>query len=346
MKLSRRKFIYTNTLLFGGMILADRIPANASIPAMPKKGKPGDFILAFCGDPQQFKFYQSILEGTFQGKFVHIKARRIRSVNPNAVWLGKNLKHKDEYAVKCLSKGIHILVEPPLASDLELFDILQLQANLKNTRIGIAHFHHYSPSVGKAAGMVRSGAIGQLKNVQVQLNDASLDPLMQGYTNSYVANGFYLISLVCEILGSVPVTLSASPNISADVNIAAERIALMMTLDGVPVSYTNIRNQFDKTPGWSVTFYGESGQFRLCPNNQLDILDNNAWKVSVPQRNSGKPVEVKLLVEDFIQSCITGKEPEPNSAEAFMEIILNGQAVVSARTEKVMHLFNENDEKR
>jgi hypothetical protein len=178
----------------------------------------------------------------------------------------------------------------------------------------------------------------------VQLNDPVIDPLMQEYPQSYIANGMHLANMVIEVLGRIPLSISASPDVSALANKAAESLALMMTLDGIPVSYTNIRNHFDRSAGWSVRFFGESGQIRLCPNNQLDILEKNTWKTLLPARNSGKPVEIELLVGDFIQSCLSGKEPEPNSSNALIHLVLDQKAAASSRTGQVIHLFNEHDD--
>jgi predicted dehydrogenase len=73
----------------------------------------------------------------------------------------------DSVGVECAERGLHILMEKPIASTLEAADRLIAGARANNVRLCIAHHRRFNSRINKAREMVRGGELGDLIGVSV-----------------------------------------------------------------------------------------------------------------------------------------------------------------------------------
>jgi predicted dehydrogenase len=73
----------------------------------------------------------------------------------------------DSVGVECARRGLHILMEKPIASSLEAADRLIAGARANSVRLYIAHHRRFNPRINKAREMVRGGELGDLVGVSV-----------------------------------------------------------------------------------------------------------------------------------------------------------------------------------
>jgi len=67
-----------------------------------------------------------------------------------------------ELAAECASRGLHVMLEKPMASDLALADRMLAAANRAGVKLMVNWPHNWNPKIRKAYQLVREGAVGEV----------------------------------------------------------------------------------------------------------------------------------------------------------------------------------------
>ncbi len=78
----------------------------------------------------------------------------------------------EEVACECLAAGKHVLLEKPMATDLDACDRILAAARSAGTVFMVAENAQYWPEVVRAKQLLESGAIGELVTVRASVNSA------------------------------------------------------------------------------------------------------------------------------------------------------------------------------
>ena len=79
-----------------------------------------------------------------------------------------NLPHKlhCEATVLCAEKGIHVLVEKPMAASVKDCEIMLEAARNNSVKLMVGHIQHYQPQNIKAKEIILSGELGKLVSIE------------------------------------------------------------------------------------------------------------------------------------------------------------------------------------
>ncbi|TVY07236.1 Gfo/Idh/MocA family protein [Paenibacillus cremeus] len=120
----------------------------------------------------------------------------IRSVRPDAVAI--NLPHflHKEAAIFCAEQGCHMMLEKPMALNVEECNEIMGAADRYGVRLMIGHTQRYLPENRKARDIIQSGELGKL----VMVNDVRLvsyftDTRPQWFFHQHLAGGGIVMNL-------------------------------------------------------------------------------------------------------------------------------------------------------
>ena len=70
-------------------------------------------------------------------------------------------------AMECVDRGVPVLVEKPLAAESDDAAVLVQTAQAKGVPVLVGHHRRHNPIIQKAAALIKEGAIGEVRSVQV-----------------------------------------------------------------------------------------------------------------------------------------------------------------------------------
>lgn len=93
--------------------------------------------------------------------------RMLDREKPDGVIVSVPNEAHDEVGVQCAERGLHIMMEKPIASTLEAADRLIAGARAHKVKLLIAHHRRFNPKINATRDLVRGGALGDLVGVSV-----------------------------------------------------------------------------------------------------------------------------------------------------------------------------------
>jgi len=107
-------------------------------------------------------------------------ATMLGEIDPAAVIIASPTEHHLAPAVAALNHGCHVLVEKPIAAEIDDAKKLIALSEAKGLAVLVGHHRRYYPNVEKARALVQGGALGQLVAVSgqwcVRKHDSYYDP--------------------------------------------------------------------------------------------------------------------------------------------------------------------------
>lgn len=80
----------------------------------------------------------------------------------DAVYAFADNRTSSELAIEALNRGLHAMLEKPMASDLELADRMYAAANLNKKKLMINWPHNWSPRIRTVHKLVKEGIVGEV----------------------------------------------------------------------------------------------------------------------------------------------------------------------------------------
>jgi len=340
--LSRRNFILTGSKTLAGLSLLGMMLINgcARNYRQTKNENIKPLKIGFIGEESDFKFYAQAFKKISSASFEIVSREAALQGQTDAVIIAAPLKERADLVKHILKAGSHVLVESPMAMSYEELDAILLQINQQNKRLAVAHFHRFLKSAIQARALIDE--IGKINviSIQVDSNTSQVDsntsaPLLSRYREGFIGKGTPLLDLVCWLCAKSPLSLYAHKNLFAFSDKPEKKLHLFIELGKIPLLYTTVPTTSpDISDGWTITIYGQKKHLKLNANGGLQDFDaeEGQWETVLAESPSDYQEAVVLLLEDFIESCQTGKEPEVNALDGMAGMALTLSAVESART--------------
>lgn len=115
-------------------------------------------------------------------------------------------------ALECLRRGVHVLCEKPLSESAAQVRELIAESRRTGARIAVNNTRRLRPTSRKIAELLRSGAIGELRSIDLQEGDRFDWPIASGFAFGRSARGrgvlldvgAHVLDLICWWLGGRP----------------------------------------------------------------------------------------------------------------------------------------------
>ena len=319
MNLSRRQFIITTGTLAAGSGLLTLGSCN-----IRKKPAIRQMNFDYTGPHEYFKDFRDlcrdirsvqVLENTFE--------QAVSSSSP-LVCLTEPLNNKAVKLLMLLEQGKDILVLPPLATDYDEFNAIQLQCNTLDNRLALINPFRYFPSFLEFKRLVSGGTAGNISKIEISIDpDYTIPhlPPVEGITGS----ALLLITTINEMIASFPVSVGAELTGQAGTDEGRLLKALAFDYEALILNCHFIPG----TGGWKITAGGEKKILELNDTGEL-LSESN--EVLVRGNRQVMTESLGKSIEDFVTAARNRNEPESNSAEGLTQIIIN-RAVEKATTE-------------
>jgi len=91
--------------------------------------------------------------------------KMLENENIDAVSVAVPTKFHSEVALHCIKRGVHVLIEKPLADSIENAQAIIDAASEKNVILMAGHIERFNPAVQKLKAMIDSGELGAITSV-------------------------------------------------------------------------------------------------------------------------------------------------------------------------------------
>jgi UDP-N-acetylglucosamine 3-dehydrogenase len=104
----------------------------------------------------------------FKCRFYRDFKDMIKSEDIDAVSIAVPTSMHKEIALYCIQRGIHILLEKPIAATLDEAMAIHKAADAKGVILQVGHIEHFNPAVLKLIEILNQGILGQLLTIVVR----------------------------------------------------------------------------------------------------------------------------------------------------------------------------------
>lgn len=258
-----------------------------------------------------------------------------------------------EIALECISRGINVIIEKPMAMSMEDADKIIAMAEEKGVKVAACHQNRFNLAIQKLRGAVEQGRFGKLSHgsINVRWNRGRSyyeqapwrGTWEQDGGGALMNQGVHGIDLILWMLGDEVSTLyGRAETLARDIPVEDTAAAVLnMKHGGICV----IQGCTTAYPGFSSTFYihGEKGTVVF---NDEGILE---WKfldeADAPQRpdmgervgGAGDPTKIGnyghiCLLRDIAQAVRDGRSPAIPPQEAALAVRVICSIYESTRT--------------
>lgn len=108
-------------------------------------------------------------------KYYTDAAQLINDPGINAIYIATPPGSHEEYAIAAINAGKHVYVEKPMALNYAAAKNIHQLAQQKNVQLTVAHYRNAQPFFKKIDELIKTNAIGHIKNVQLTFNRVALN---------------------------------------------------------------------------------------------------------------------------------------------------------------------------
>lgn len=128
-------------------------------------------IIAVCDrDKDRAKWAASLTQGA---RVYHDLTSLLQHERPDAVHILTPPESHAGLAIQAMEAGCHVLVEKPMALNLQQADTMLAAARKHRVKLGTSHNYHFKPSISKAKQLVDQGVIGDIVYVETFYGDGN-----------------------------------------------------------------------------------------------------------------------------------------------------------------------------
>ena len=243
----------------------------------------------------------------------------------DAIYLALPNDMHRQYALPALQRGIHVLLEKPMATSEADCEAMIEAARNGNAKLMIAYRLHFEPATLAAIELVRAGKLGRIRAFSAMFSQ-SVAPSNHRANHGYWAGpvsdmGVYPINAVRNLFGEEPVEVSAC---------GVRDPELPFNFDDT-VSVT-LRFADHRIAQFVVSYSGASmDQYRILgTKGDLEVSPGFMFGVGLKYRATidGKTHEQAFDATDqfggelqYFSDCIlNNREPEPNGEEGLADV--------------------------
>lgn len=233
-----------------------------------------------------------------------------------------NLPHylHEESTISCAEKGIHILVEKPMAVSSFACDAMIRACKKSGVILQVGHIQRYFPENKKAKEIIDSGALGKLlmiNDVRTSLYFAENRP--GWFLDKERSGGGILMNLGAHSLdkikfltGSRFIQVSGACGFGNKEYSVEGNVQMFLRTESEVTACVTLCGYHD-IPVHETTLYFSGGVLRLSTGKSLEIWEDGKFKELV-RSDSVTPFEEQI--EDFVQSILGGPSPVTDGSYA------------------------------
>ncbi len=299
-----------------GVLGFARIAKNSVIPAINRTDKSEFYALASRDRAKlaecKSQFNPTILYDNYEDLLDDPEVQAVYIPLPNSM--------HQEWAIKAMNKGKHVLCEKPLA--LTVDDCKEMMAAAASNRVLLmeAFMYRYTDRTKKVQELLASGEIGAIKYINStfrffldRANTIKIQPELGG--GSLYDVGCYPVNFIGMVLGSLPESYSAEFVLENGVDVIFSATlrypgGVVATINSGFNAFREIRSEVIGTKGRLEipdTFMGEAGIINVVTNEgtrQVPVADSDRYCLEVADfaaavLNGGKPL---LDLEESIRN--------------------------------------------
>ncbi|WP_055325919.1 Gfo/Idh/MocA family protein [Ralstonia solanacearum] len=251
--------------------------------------------------------------------------RLLASGDVDAIYLVLPTDMHRQYALPALQRGIHVLLEKPMATSEADCEAMIDAARLGGAKLMIAYRLHFEPATLAAIELVRAGRLGHVRAFSAVFSQPvapSDHRAHHGYWAGPVADmGPYPINAARHLFGAEPVEVSAvgvrdpaSPfnfadSVSVTLRFAEHRLAQFI------VSYSSARvDQY--------RVIGTQGDLEVSPGFSFGVAPRH--RLTLDGRTREQPFDATDQfggeLQYFSDCILNDREPEPNGEEGLADV--------------------------
>ncbi|ATJ88772.1 Gfo/Idh/MocA family protein [Ralstonia solanacearum] len=251
--------------------------------------------------------------------------RLLASGSIDAIYLALPTDMHRQYALPALQRGIHVLLEKPMATSEADCEAMIDAARLGHAKLMIAYRLHFEPATLAAIELVRAGRLGHVRAFSAVFSQPvapSDQRAHHGYWAGPVADmGPYPINAARHLFGEEPVEVSAvgvrdpaSPfnfadTVSVTLRFADHRLAQFI------VSYSSARvDQY--------RVIGTQGDLEVSPGFTFGVALRH--RLTLDGRTREQPFDATDQfggeLQYFSDCILNDREPEPNGEEGLADV--------------------------
>ncbi|CAM4289569.1 dehydrogenase [Bacillus manliponensis] len=258
-------------------------------------------------------------------------------------------------SIAALQAGIHVLCEKPMATSKKDAEMMIEAAEKSGKKLMIGHNQRFVTSHQKATQLIESGEIGKIYSFRTAFGHSGPETWSVDGKDSWFFKkdkaflgamgdlGVHKADLIRYILGEEVTEVGAFVETSAKTfsNVDDCAVCMLKTESGIIGSLTASWSYVSKEDN-STIIYGEKAILRLedDPNYSLIIQYKNGevikYELDKIQSNAEGGQNNSHVIEQFVESILTNKEPLINGVEGMksLEIIL--AAMQSSETKQIV----------
>lgn len=243
----------------------------------------------------------------------------------DAIYLALPNDMHRQYALPALQRGIHVLLEKPMATSEADCEAMIEAARNGNAKLMIAYRLHFEPATLAAIELVRSGKLGRIRAFSAMFSQ-SVAPSNHRANHGYWAGpvsdmGVYPINAVRNLFGEEPVEVSATgvrhpdlpfnfdDTVSVTLRFADHRVAqFVVSYSGANVDQYRIlgtKGDLEVSPGF---IFGVGLRLRLTLDGKTEERPFDATN-----QFGGE-------LQYFSDCILHNREPEPNGEEGLADV--------------------------
>lgn len=243
----------------------------------------------------------------------------------DAIYLALPNDMHRQYALPALQRGIHVLLEKPMATSETDCEAMIEAARNGNAKLMIAYRLHFEPATLAAIELVRAGKLGRIRAFSAMFSQ-SVAPSNHRASHGYWAGpvsdmGVYPINAVRNLFGEEPVEVSAcgvrdpdlpfnfDDTVSVTLRFADHRIAqFVVSYSGANIDQYRIlgtKGDLEVSPGFT---------FGVGLRHHLTLDGRTQEQVFESTDQFGGELQ-------YFSDCIlNNREPEPNGEEGLADV--------------------------
>lgn len=143
----------------------------------------------------------------YQVEFYADYKKMLDETQPDAVSIVVPTPFHYEVATEVMSRGIHVLLEKPIASSVEEADALIALAKKKNVVFTVGHIEHYNPLVTELKSLLDKNAIGDVSSIVCKRVGGF--PAVEPKTDVIIDLAVHDIGIISHLLNKKPKRISS-----------------------------------------------------------------------------------------------------------------------------------------
>ena len=226
-----------------------------------------------------------------------------------------NLPHflHEESTIECAGRGIHVLVEKPMAVSVEACESMISACKEHGTVLQVGHVQRYFPENKRAREIIESGELGKLLMIQdVRTSLYFTENRPAWFLNKELSGGGVLMNLGAHSIDKIKFLTGSSfveitgycGFVRSEYDVEGNGQMFLRTENGVTACVTLCG--YHNIPFNQTTLYFSDGVLKLSTGKNLEIWQDGAFKELV-RSDDLLPFEEQL--EEFVCAVLDGVSP-------------------------------------